>query len=152
MSNSESTYDDVKRKAYLSSGEVIHQFHTSESCAGEFCPVHKPSEHAMRQYPLDFNYDAFVFERLVPQEDGTIQGIPDPDDYTLSRNGGTLIYRNSARCLECGTQVLSRRTHDFSTCPCGNLSVDGGHEYLRRAGNKETWEETSIIFKDGKFV
>lgn len=149
----ESTFDDAKRKAYLSSGQIINQFHESTKCAGEHCPVHKPSDHEYRQYALAFNFDAFVFERLIPSEDAAQPlTIPDPDDYTLNRNGGQLIYRNSARCLECSTQVTSYRTHDFATCPCGNLSVDGGHQYLRRVGSKSTYEETSIIFKDGKFV
>lgn len=153
MSTSESTYDDVQRKAYLSSGQIIHQFHESTKCLGEHCPVHKPSDHEYRQHPLYFNFDAFVFERFLPDEDGRYRGkvIPDPDDYMLNQNGGEVIYRNSARCLKCGTQVVSKRRHDFSTCPCGNLSVDGGHSYLRRVGVASTFEDTSIIFKDGKF-
>ncbi len=40
---------------------------------------------------------------------------------------------NKAKCLVCNTVIESRHVHDFVTCPCGNLSVDGGNDYLRRA-------------------
>ena len=43
-----------------------------------------------------------------------------------------VIIRNRARCLSCGDILESRSVHDFVTCSCGNLSVDGGHEYLKR--------------------
>jgi hypothetical protein len=40
---------------------------------------------------------------------------------------------NAARCLECGDIVVSRRRHDFVTCLCGALSVDGGADYAKRS-------------------
>lgn len=43
------------------------------------------------------------------------------------------IRRNRARCLECDTVIESENRHDFSTCPCGATSVDGGTWYLRRS-------------------
>jgi hypothetical protein len=52
------------------------------------------------------------------------------------------IVRNSARCLECFEEVESKNTHDFVTCSCGNLSVDGGKDYLKRSFDT-VWEETS---------
>ena len=33
--------------------------------------------------------------------------------------------------------------HDFKFCSCGACAVDGGHDYLRRCGNLEDWEELS---------
>lgn len=45
------------------------------------------------------------------------------------------IYRNRALCIWCGTIVESRHVHDYQTCPCGNLSVDGGQEYIRRVSS-----------------
>jgi hypothetical protein len=57
------------------------------------------------------------------------------------------IRRNSARCLECDTEIKSTHRHDYVSCPCGNLSVDGGHAYLKRAwaaGPPEaSWVDTS---------
>lgn len=40
---------------------------------------------------------------------------------------------NAARCLVCGDLLYSRYRHNFKTCSCGNLSVDGGASYIRRA-------------------
>jgi len=35
------------------------------------------------------------------------------------------ILRNRAKCLVCGELVESKYRHDFKTCRCGNLSIDG---------------------------
>lgn len=41
------------------------------------------------------------------------------------------LKRNAIRCLACDTIIESRSRHDFVTCPCGRVSVDGGLEYNR---------------------
>ena len=43
------------------------------------------------------------------------------------------ISRNRAKCLKCDEVVESHHRHDFRTCKCGNLSVDGGLDYLKRS-------------------
>lgn len=50
---------------------------------------------------------------------------------------------NRARCLICGDIITSKHTHDFQTCSCGNLSVDGGPDYRRRCFKQgmDSWEE-----------
>ena len=45
------------------------------------------------------------------------------------------IIRNAARCNHCGDVIESTYRHDFVTCSCGKVSVDGGHDYLRRCAN-----------------
>ncbi len=57
--------------------------------------------------------------------------------------GSTRITSNKGRCRKCNSVIESHHRHDFVTCPCGAVSVDGGHEYLRRAGNFEDFEELS---------
>ncbi|MCR4622062.1 MAG: hypothetical protein K5663_08265 [Clostridiales bacterium] len=42
------------------------------------------------------------------------------------------IIRNAIRCNHCGDIIESTSVHDFRMCHCGCVSVDGGHEYLRR--------------------
>ncbi len=42
------------------------------------------------------------------------------------------IIRNAIRCNRCGDVIESVHRHDFKTCSCGCVSVDGGHDYLRR--------------------
>lgn len=44
-----------------------------------------------------------------------------------------VILHNRAKCLACGDILESTSVHDFVTCSCGNLSVDGGHDYLKRS-------------------
>jgi len=53
------------------------------------------------------------------------------------------IKHNKAKCLKCGEVLESETVHDFKTCLCGNLSVDGGKEYLRRCFVTMEWEELS---------
>lgn len=43
------------------------------------------------------------------------------------------LTRNAAKCLACGDVVESKYRHDFVTCSCGSLSVDGGLAYSRRS-------------------
>ena len=42
-----------------------------------------------------------------------------------------IILRNRARCEGCDTEIESKHRHDFATCRCGNIFVDGGLTYLR---------------------
>ncbi|MEP3295799.1 MAG: hypothetical protein ABJN34_08520 [Litoreibacter sp.] len=55
------------------------------------------------------------------------------------------IIQNSARCLKCGDEVESKTVYDTQSCSCGNLTVDGGSEYLKRlVVDVEYVEETSV--------
>lgn len=47
------------------------------------------------------------------------------------------IFRNSAQCLSCGEILISKSRHDFVTCSCGRLSVDGGSWYAKRSFSVE---------------
>lgn len=51
------------------------------------------------------------------------------------------IIHNKIRCKKCGEIIESEHRHDFKFCSCGACAVDGGHDYLRRTGNRENWEE-----------
>lgn len=55
------------------------------------------------------------------------------------------IKENRIRCLKCGDIIVSESVHDCKSCSCGACSVDGGKSYLIRSGNKENWEELSIL-------
>lgn len=58
------------------------------------------------------------------------------------------ITENKIKCLKCGDIIVSESVHDCKSCSCGACSVDGGRSYLRRGGNKENWEELSILEPD----
>lgn len=58
------------------------------------------------------------------------------------------IKSNKIRCRKCGEIIESVSVHDFKFCKCGAVAVDGGHEYLRRCGNLENFEERSEFEPD----
>lgn len=64
--------------------------------------------------------------------------------------------RNRAKCAQCGTVVESIKRHDFVTCRCGSIFVDGGKDYHRSGFRKPEdfiWlgdENESVGNGDGK--
>jgi hypothetical protein len=48
-----------------------------------------------------------------------------------------MIIRNAAQCAKCGDIIESKHRHDFVSCTCNAIFVDGGHAYLRSGGNRE---------------
>lgn len=53
------------------------------------------------------------------------------------------IKSNKIQCLKCGDIIESTHVHDFKWCSCERVAVDGGKEYLRRAGNPNDYVELS---------
>lgn len=43
---------------------------------------------------------------------------------------------NATVALCCGTILHSKHRHDFVTCKCGQLSIDGGNDYIKIVGDK----------------
>ena len=43
--------------------------------------------------------------------------------------------KNRAKCKLCNTIVESKHRHDYTTCACGEISVDGGDDYWRCVAN-----------------
>lgn len=56
-------------------GEVEYRIHPAGTCDGEFCTFHKPSDHPLKDAPINVRGDTGVIERLC--EHGV--GHPDPD-------------------------------------------------------------------------
>lgn len=125
------------RSVVFNSGQRLVSVHPAGTCLGEACPIHNPSDHELRGYPLFFNGRHMV--RVVGRE-----LFVDPDDFYF-RTEKQAILRNSATCLVCGDMIVSKARHHMATCSCGNASVDGGAFYLRRGGNPETVMDTSIV-------
>jgi hypothetical protein len=46
-----------------------------------------------------------------------------------------MIVQNAVTCLSCGDFIVSKHRHNYVTCTCGAISVDGGQSYLRRIGD-----------------
>lgn len=55
---------------------VLRNVHPAQRCAGLPCVVHNPSNHHMRDWPLNWRADVALMERIC--EHGI--GHPDPDD------------------------------------------------------------------------
>jgi len=53
------------------------------------------------------------------------------------------IVLNQVMCNKCHDVITSEYRHDFVKCSCGNISVDGGNDYLRRVGNVDEYTEKS---------
>lgn len=61
------------------------------------------------------------------------------------------ILVNKIRCTHCGDIIESISAHDFKSCSCGCVSIDGGHDYLSRNFKndyKKDFEELSIILNE----
>ena len=53
------------------------------------------------------------------------------------------IIKNMIKCRNCGDVIESVSVHDFKQCSCRKVAVDGGHNYLRRCGDPDEWEDMS---------
>ncbi len=44
------------------------------------------------------------------------------------------------KCKKCGDIIQSKSVHNFVSCKCGAVAVDGGNDYLRICGEKKDYE------------
>ena len=60
------------------------------------------------------------------------------------------IKRNAVRCNKCNDEIESTFRHDFVTCSCGNVSVDGGFDYIKRSfkGSRDSFTELCEYYED----
>lgn len=67
-------------------GPHLLRVHPASACADDpNCCIHKPSDHHMREWPMNWRADRGLMERICP--DGT--GHPDPDALAhIERIGG----------------------------------------------------------------
>jgi hypothetical protein len=56
-------------------GFLLVNVHDPSKCAGEYCVIHNPSDHSMRDFPLNWRGDNGLMERICPHG----IGHPDPD-------------------------------------------------------------------------
>ena len=58
------------------------------------------------------------------------------------------IYINGVVCMGCKDYIRSKNKHDFVTCSCGNVSVDGGSHYARRIAKNQNYIDVIEYFND----
>lgn len=57
-----------------------------------------------------------------------------------------ILLRNSIKCNHCNDEIESKHSHDFVTCKCGKVSVDGGKFYGRTLFTElSDYTDTSIV-------
>lgn len=66
-----------------------------------------------------------------------------------------MILRNAAECRRCGDVIESKHRHDFVSCSCGAISVDGGRSYLKRSARHDVQDviersETADVLSVGE--
>lgn len=57
--------------------------------------------------------------------------------------------KNRARCKKCLDIIESKYRHDFVTCKCGAIFLDGGNDYWRQGGDLESIER---LDDDGNII
>lgn len=61
------------------------------------------------------------------------------------------IVYNAAKCGCCGDTIVSRHRHDYVSCTCGGVVVDGGLDYLRRGFSKDCEVVDLSVYLDEPF-
>ena len=56
---------------------ALRNVHDPAGCEGEVCPIHTPTEHHMRRWPLHWRDDRGILERICRHG----CGHPDPDHF-----------------------------------------------------------------------
>ena len=62
-------------------GQKLTNVHDKSECKGP-CPIHNPSNHHMKDWPLHWREDRGIFERICKHG----VGHPDPDDLKYQEN------------------------------------------------------------------
>lgn len=73
--NTNTTASMISGIYYDGTGQKIENVHDSDSCLGDFCVIHNPSNHAMKDFPTHWRDDRKIMERMCPHG----IGHPDPD-------------------------------------------------------------------------
>jgi hypothetical protein len=60
-------------------GNIVFGVHEDDQCAGDYCTIHKNSDHRMRDFKQLWRDDRAIMERVCEHD----VGHPDPDDIKL---------------------------------------------------------------------
>ena len=58
--------------------------HDKKDCEGQYCCIHNPSDHCMKDFPTHWRDDRKLMERICPHG----VGHPDPDDLAFKKRNG----------------------------------------------------------------
>lgn len=84
-------------------------------------------------------------DEVWPQTLALIEHAPQHFGPYLQRVLGCGNYmHNRAQCGTCNEIIESKNRHDFATCRCEGLSVDGGTWYLKRSVGAGPYTDMSL--------
>ena len=88
-------------------GQRLTNIHSPEQCKGSYCPIHNPSDHHMKDWPLHWREDRGFFERICKHG----VGHPDPDDVVYHDKHGVDIgvHGCDGCCLPPKKQFLDKK-------------------------------------------
>lgn len=58
---------------------------------------------------------------------------------------------NAIYCTSCKDTIYSRARHDYRSCSCGKIAIDGGFDYCKIIGKVTDFESKRIKIKETKF-
>ena len=64
--------------------------------------------------------------------------------YRMDGRGGAIV--NRIKCAQCNDLIHSKHRHDFVSCKCGCVAVDGGDDYRKVCG---FMDDIIIVDDDG---
>lgn len=64
---------------------------------------------------------------------------------------GKILLVSKLQCSSCNDIIVSRHRHDYVTCKCGKLSLDGGTDYRRIIYNTLDSYSDKSIYTDTPF-
>lgn len=62
----------------------------------------------------------------------------------MTKKPDRILIQNEAECRKCGDIIWSAHRHDYRSCSCGGIAVDGGRDYIRRGGDLDSIIERSM--------
>jgi hypothetical protein len=69
---------------YITGTNQKVRVHEKWICKGNYCCIHNPSDHHMKDWPTNWRQDRFMMERICPHG----IGHPDPDDIAWKKRMG----------------------------------------------------------------
>lgn len=132
--------------------DFILSVHEEGTCWGDVCCIHKKTDHELRKFPQVWHRDKMYRAQQIQDERYVFW--PDPDEvgsYDVVEQDyiDNVILSNEVTCGRCENTIYSMHVHDFVTCECGSVSVDGGFSYLKRSfTNGVEYTDNSVSLKD----
>lgn len=95
---------------FLENTDIKITCHDADKCAGQYCTIHKRSNHAMRSFPQMWRDDRGFMERICPHG----VGHPDPDEVYLKSKwdwshacDGCCADKHEPECIRVVTKIYS---------------------------------------------